>query len=109
MFYWIYDLPTWTMVFMVCALFVGVTWLGTSFVRPFLRAFLRRQPGLNDIVGYLLGAHGVYFGLLLGLLALASYQNFSDVEKLVVDEATKLAALYRDTSAWSFAKRAQLA
>ena len=100
MFYWIYDLQTWTMVFLVCAFFVGVTWLGTIFIRPFLRAFLRRQPGLNDIVGYLLGAHGVYFGILLGLLALASYQNFSDVEKLTVDEATKLAALYRDIAAY---------
>ena len=97
MFYWIYDLQTWTMVLLVCAFFVGVTWVGTIFIRPFLRAFLRRQPGLNDIVGYLLGAHGVYFGILLGLLALASYQNFSDVEKITVDEATKLAALYRDT------------
>ena len=74
--------------------------VGTIFIRPFLRAFLRRQPGLNDVVGYLLGAHGVYFGILLGLLALASYQNFSDVEKLVVDEATKLAALYRDAAAY---------
>ena len=100
MFYWIYDMQTWTMVFMVCAFFVGVTWFGTIFIRPFLRAFVRKQPGLNDILGYLLGAHGVYFGILLGLLALASYQNFSDVEKLVVDEATKLAALYRDTAAY---------
>src|SRR5208283_5286285 len=70
------------------------------FIRPFLRTFLRRQPALNDILGYLLGAHGVYFGILLGLLALASYQNFADVEKLTVDEATKLAALYRDISAY---------
>jgi hypothetical protein len=100
MFYWIYDMPTWTLVFMFCAVFVAVTWLGTIFVRPFLRAFLRKQPDLNDIVGYLLGAHGVYFGILLGLLALASYQNFSDVEKITVDEATKLASLYRDTSAY---------
>lgn len=100
MFYWIYDMPTWTMVFMVCGFFVGVTWVGTIFIRPFLRAFLRKQQNLNDIVGYLLGAHGVYFGILLGLLALASYQNFGDVEKVVVEEATKLAALYRDASAY---------
>ncbi len=100
MFYWIYDMPTWTMVFMVCAFFVGITWSGTLIIRPFLRAFLRKQQNLNDIVGYLLGAHGVYFGILLGLLALASYQNFGDVEKITVDEATKLAALYRDTSSY---------
>jgi Protein of unknown function (DUF4239) len=100
MFYWIYDMQTWTMVIMVCASFLGVTWFGTIFIRPFLRAFLRRQPALNDIVGYLLGAHGVYFGILLGLLALASYQNFSDIEKVVVDEATKLAGLYRHAAAY---------
>jgi hypothetical protein len=108
MFYWIYDLQTWTLVFMVCASFVGVTWAGTVFFRPFLRAFVRRQPALNDIVGYLLGAHGVYFGILLGLLALASYQNFADVEKMTVDEATKLAALYRDTAAYPEPHRGQL-
>jgi hypothetical protein len=108
MFYWIYDLQTWTLVFMICASFVGVTWVGSIFVRPFIRAFLRRQPDLNDIVGYLLGAHGVYFGILLGLLALASYQNFSDVEKLTVDEATKLAALYRDVAAYPQPQRDHL-
>src|SRR5271166_6304590 len=89
MFYWIYDLQTWTLVFLVCISFVGVTWAGTIFIRPFLRAFFRKQPALNDIVGYLLGAHGVYFGILLGLLSLASYQNFADVEKVTVDEARK--------------------
>jgi hypothetical protein len=108
MFYWVYDMPTWTMVLMVCALFLGVTWLGTIFIRPILRAFVGRQPGLNDLVGYLLGAHGVYFGILLGLLALAAYQNYSDVDKLVQDEATKLAALYRDCSAYPEPTREQL-
>jgi hypothetical protein len=99
MFYWIYDLPTWTLVFMFCSFFVGITWLGTIFIRPLLRTILRQQ-GLNDIVGYLLGAHGVYFGILLGLLALSAYENFADTERLAVDEATKLAALYRDVKAY---------
>ena len=72
MFYWIYDMPTWTMVLMVCVIFVGATWFGVIFIRPILRVFVGRQPGLNDLVGYLLGAHGVYFGILLGLLALAA-------------------------------------
>jgi hypothetical protein len=61
---------------------------------------LRKQQGLNDIVGYLLGAHGVYFGILLGLLALSAYENFADAENLVVEEATKLAALFRDVKAY---------
>ena len=83
MLYWIYDLQTWTMVFGFCAFFVGVTWFGTIFIRPFLRAFVRRQSGLNDILGYLLGA-------------------------LVLDEATKLASLYRDVAAYPEPSREEL-
>jgi hypothetical protein len=96
MFYWIYDIPTWPMVGMFCVFFVGVTWLGIVFVRPILRAILGRSAGLNDSVGYLLGAHGVYLGVLLGLLAVAAYQNYSSVESVIGNEATKLSGLYRD-------------
>ena len=44
---------------------------------------------------------GVIYGLLLGLPAVATYQNLSDVEKTVGNEASSLAALYRDVSALS--------
>src|SRR5262249_54851210 len=71
---------------------------GILFIRPILRAILGRSAGLNDSVGYLLGAHGVYLGVLLGLLAVAAYQNYSDVEGVIGSEATKLAGLYRDVA-----------
>jgi hypothetical protein len=96
MFFWIYDIPTWPMVGLFCAFFVGITWAGILFIRPILRAVLGRSSGLNDSVGYLLGAHGVYLGVLLGLLAVAAYQNFSGVESIIGNEATKLSGLYRD-------------
>jgi hypothetical protein len=96
MFFWIYDLPTWPMVGVFCVFFVGITWLGILFVRPILRAILGRHSGLNDSVGYLLGAHGVYLGVLLGLLAVAAYQNYSSVEGIIGNETTKLSGLYRD-------------
>jgi hypothetical protein len=38
---------------------------------------------------------GVIFGLLLGLLAVATYQNRLDVEKSNADEASSLSALYQ--------------
>ena len=38
---------------------------------------------------------GVIFGLLLGLLAVATYQNLLDVEKSNADEASSLSALYQ--------------
>lgn len=100
MFYWIYDLPTWRMVVMFTMFFVGFYWLGSIFIRPFLLVLLRKQPGVNDLVGYLLGSHGVFYGILLGLLAVSAYQNFNDSDASVAIEAGRLAALYRDVSAY---------
>jgi hypothetical protein len=108
MFFWIYDIPTLPMVAGFCVFFVGVTWLGILFVRPILRAILGRHAGLNDSVGYLLGAHGVYLGVLLGLLAVAAYQNFSGVESIISNEATKLAGLYRDVESYPEPYRTKL-
>ena len=54
---------------------------------------------MNEILGDFLQYFGVIYGLLLGLLAVATYQNHTDVEKAVAGEASSLAALYRDISA----------
>ena len=48
------------------------------------------------------------YGLLLGLLAVATYQNHTDVEKAVAGEASSLAALYRDISAYPEPDRTDL-
>jgi hypothetical protein len=100
-FYWIYDIPTWEMVGLFTAVFVGFTWIGILFARPILRLFVSRRNPVNDLVGYLLGAHGVYFGILLGLLAVSAYQNFTQSDTIVAVESSRLAILYRDVSALS--------
>ena len=48
------------------------------------------------------------YGLLLGLLAVATYQNLSDVEKTVGNEAAALGALYRDVSAYPEPARSEV-
>ena len=64
--FWLYDIPTVSLIILFAVVFVGFSWLGSIFVRPFLRLFVRSQPGLNDIVGYVLSSHCVFYGLLLG-------------------------------------------
>src|SRR5262245_4820782 len=93
---WLYDIPTISLVLLFAVVFVGFSWRGSLFLRPFLRLFVRSQPGLNDIVGYVLSSHCVFYGLLLGLLAVATYQNLADVEKTVVKEAGYLRSIYRN-------------
>jgi hypothetical protein len=100
MLYWIYDIPTLLAVGLFAAVFVGVCWIGIILISPRLVPLVHHQPGLNEILGDYLQYFGVIYGLLLGLLAVATYQNHTDVEKAVANEASSLAALYRDISVY---------
>ena len=104
----LYDLPTWEMVALITGAFLLVNWLGSIFIRPFLRLIVRNQYGANDLISYLLGAHGVYFGILLGLLSLAAYENFNKAETQVTQEAASLSGLYRVFSGYPEPARAEL-
>jgi hypothetical protein len=106
--YWIYDIPTVAAAGLLAALFVGICWTGTILFRPIVRSIVHHQPDLNETVGDFLQYFGVIYGLLLGLLAVATYQNLSDVEKAVGSEASSLAALYRDVSVYPEPARTEL-
>ncbi len=75
MFYWIYDLPTWQLTLLISGSFVLTYWIETIIFSPILRRFVRSPSGSNDIVGYILSCSCVFYGLLLGLIAVAAYQN----------------------------------
>jgi hypothetical protein len=97
-FYWLYELPAWKASLVFIATFVGFYWIGSILVRPILRQFIRNTPGQNDIVGYILSCFCVFYGLLLGLIAVTAYQNVSDAGENVTREAAALSALYEDVS-----------
>jgi hypothetical protein len=100
MFYWIYDIPAVWVVVLLGAASVGSCWLGTILLGPFITARFHTRSGLNEILGDFLQYFGVIYGLLLGLLAVSTYQNHADAEKAVSAEASALAALYRDVSVY---------
>lgn len=108
MFDWIYTIPSSRFAAITCAAFVGFSWLGTIFLRPLLRSFVKHRDNMNDLVGYVLSCFGVFYGLLLGLLAVAAYQNLRDVENVVSGEASSLAALATDCSAYPEPERKNL-
>lgn len=101
MFYWIYDIPTYRLAIAMAAIFVGFSWTGVILIRPIMRLFvLRRRDDTNDVVGYIISCFCVFYGLLLGLIAVAAYQNYANVEASVSNEAAALSALYEDISVY---------
>lgn len=108
MLYWIYEVPSLLVAGLFVLVFVGVCWLGTVFLRGFVDRRLNRDGRLNEILGDFLQYFGVIYGLLLGLLAVSTYQNHSDTEKAVGAEASSLAALYGDVSVYPEPFRTEL-
>jgi hypothetical protein len=94
----IYDIPTVQFAIYCSVFFVGLTWLGLIFVKPFLRLLMGRDARINEWVGQTTAGFSLFYGLLLGLLAVAVYQNFDEVRKSVFAEASDLASLYRDAA-----------
>src|SRR5690349_16475916 len=106
--FWIYDIPTFAFVGLAALTAVAIACLGVIFVRPLLRRVIGEGQGWNDIVGYVISCHCVFYGLLLGLLAVAAYQNIADVEKVVVQEAGGMRALYKLADAYPEPHRTEM-
>jgi len=83
---------------LITVVFVGLSWLGTIYLRPVLRVFVPPGSDTNNIVGCILSCFGVFYGLLLGLIAVAAYQNYTQVDSAVQQEAAVLEALHEDVS-----------
>ena len=82
--------------------------VGDFLVSPFRAGAAKPRCPTQEILGDFLQYFGVMYGLLLGLLAVATYQNHTDVEKAVSSEASSLAALYRDVTAYPEPQRTEL-
>lgn len=105
---WLQELPPFVLAAICSGAFVLFTWAGIIFLRPFLRLLLRRQPGANDLVSYTSSWFSLLYGLLLGLLSVATYQNAAEVQSFVQREAGALALLYRGSSAYPEPTRSEL-
>jgi hypothetical protein len=108
MMYWIYDYPSWTIALLFGGAFVGFTWIGIFVTRATIHSWFHQEKRANEMVGTSLTSFFVLFGLLLGLLAVATYQNYATVGDIVDKEASSLSALYMDFGAYPQPIRGQL-
>ena len=96
------------LAFYCSAILVGVTWFGIIFFKPFIRWWLRKQPASNDLVNYASAGFSLFYGLLLGLLSVATFGNSSSVEASVDREASSIASLYRSVTSYPEPLRGEL-
>jgi Protein of unknown function (DUF4239) len=95
---WIYDIPHWVGALLFSAVFVGFTWLGVVLIRPWVRRHTADQPDWDALIGAILAAFVVFYGITLALIAVSSYQSFAAANQVAAREAASLGTLYRDVS-----------
>jgi hypothetical protein len=106
--YWIYDIPTWLLGLFTVSTFVLVSILGLIVSRGWAGRTFRLSDETNEAVNGFFAGVGVMYSLLLGLVAVAVWQNFDSSNALASKEAAAIVALYRDVSAFPVEVRSKL-
>jgi len=106
---WLHDLPVFIGAILVCAVFVVPTLIGSYLLQPSVARLFRGEKDINTVLGFLLNAFALYFGVLLALLSIAVFENHSKAEDAVVREAAGLIKLYRDLAGYPEPVRKELA
>lgn len=96
--YWIYDLPAWQLAALIVGFFLGAGLGGLYLSRAWIYRKFRISTDTNESVNGFFAGVGVLYGILLGLVAIAAWDNYRNVEDLASQEASAIAALYRDVS-----------
>jgi Protein of unknown function (DUF4239) len=96
--YWIYDIPTWQLGAGVISLYLSLSLAGLLLFRNALYRRFDVSAESNEMTNGIFSGVGVLYGLLVGLVAVAAWQNFDSVDEIVSKEAALTAALYRDVS-----------
>lgn len=103
----LHELPQWQFCLIVIGVFVLVAVGGQIATRPLVHRWFGGRD-YNELVGHYLSAFGVLYGITLGLISVAAWENFGDVENKVSQEAAALASLYRNVDSYPEPKRSEL-
>lgn len=96
------------MALLFCAGFVVATIAGVLLCRPCSRRWIHGRRNANDMIGFSLQSFAALYGILLGLLAVEAYQDFSAAKDAVSKKALTFATLYHDINGFPNPLRSQL-
>ena len=96
---WIYSIPNWQLALLIIGAFVILSLAGVPVARGLIGPKLREggESEHNGLINNYLSAISVFYGLTIGLIAVAVWQNMEAVEQVVSREAASVTKLYRDT------------
>jgi branched-chain amino acid transport system substrate-binding protein len=106
-FLWIYNLPNWASFLLIVGLTTAIGLLGLFGLRKWISR-LHVEQNHNEVISYFLAAVVLFYGVMVGLIAVGIWEQFSSADEKVAEEAAALASVYRDTGAYPESIRARL-
>lgn len=94
----LHNLPTWLIGVLIIGAFVVLAVLGLLVFRRLTRAQVSLNEEMNNDIIFFASAIGVFYSLMAGLMSVAVWGNYASVQDLVSQEASSIAALYRDVT-----------
>ena len=85
--YWIYDIPSIELALGMKAVFLLISLTALVATRGIITKHFHRSFEADQAVSAIFGAVGMLYGLLLGLVAVAAWQNYDKLNDLVDEEA----------------------
>jgi hypothetical protein len=104
---WIYNIPNWASFLLIVGSTLAVGWIGLFGLRSWVSR-LHDEHNHNEVVSYFLAAVVLFYGVMVGLIAVGVWEQFSSTDEKVALEASALAALYRDVSEFPAPDRSRL-
>ena len=89
---WLYQIPPFLLGVLVVGLFLLLAVAGLRLTRGWRKKLAGTE---NEFANYYLATIAVMYAVLLGLVAVASWENYADIEKVVSQEAIAAAGLYQ--------------
>jgi hypothetical protein len=95
---WFYNAPIALTMPLFVLLFLLASWGILLAVRPWVRSVASDRKEWDRVLGYSMSSYGLFYGILLALVAVSVYQNYARVDDVVLTETSALGTLYRDVS-----------
>ncbi len=96
----VYDIPTRTLAVYLSVATVALVFFGLLVVKPLLRLLIGTGPGFNESISHATGSFSIFYGLLLGLLTVAVFQNSEHARAGILAEASTFGSLYSDMNTY---------
>jgi len=105
---WLYQTRPLLAAVVIMIVVETVSLIGLFLTRRFVVGHFHSSEGINDAISGTVQAIGVFYGITVGLIAVAVWNTYSQAGELVSREAASIGALYRDVGGYPSPLREQL-